>query len=74
MPYKEIMNGEQFIRKVRGLGRKNDIAVRVNQKRGKGSHKTIYYGSRFTIVQHGEIPTGTMKGMCKALGIRFGDL
>jgi hypothetical protein len=36
------MNGDEFIKKVKKLGKKNDVAVRFEQKHGKGSHGTLY--------------------------------
>ena len=54
----------------RGLG------SRVDEKRGKGSHVTLYMGSRMTIVRNpkDELKTGTLHAMCKQLGIRKDDL
>lgn len=68
------MNGKEYIRKVRKLGRKKGVAVRVDSARGKGGHQTLYYGARRTIVQTGEIPTGTFRAMCAQLGIDPGEL
>ncbi len=49
------MDGGQFTRKVRRLGRKHNIAVRVEPARGKGSHQLLYYGAARTTVKKGEI-------------------
>ena len=45
------MTGTEFVRKVRRLGRKRGVVVRVDKRRGKGSHARLYYGSRFTTVK-----------------------
>ena len=45
------MRGEEFIEKVRRIGRDRKVEVRFDQKRGKGSHGTLYYGDRRTIVK-----------------------
>ncbi len=68
------MNGKEFIRKVRKLGRKTGHSVRLVPYRGKGGHQTLFYGERHTIVQTGEIPTGTFRAMCRQLGINPKDL
>jgi len=68
------MNGKEFIRRVRKLGRKTGHSVHVVAHRGKGGHQTLYYGKRHTVVQTGEIPTGTFRAMCRQLGIDPKDL
>ena len=35
----EIMRGNEFIKKIKKLGKQRGIEVRVDSKRGKGSHK-----------------------------------
>ena len=62
--------GREFITRVRRLARRNGIAVRFDRTRGKGSHGTLYYGERFTVVKDRGKPlkTGTFRGMCKQLG------
>lgn len=70
------VTGNEFIRKVKALGKARRIAVVLNASRGKGSHQTLYYGSAFTIVRNpkGELKTGTFHAMCSQLGIKPGDL
>jgi mRNA interferase HicA len=68
------MKGREFIRRVRKLGRKQGIAVRLDRTRGKGSHGTLYYGVRLTVVAAGEIPIGTLRAMCRQIGIDPKDL
>ena len=70
------MTGNDFIRKVKALGKVRRIAVSLNAARGKGSHQTLYFGSAFTIVrnQKDELKTGTFHAMCKQLGIKPSDL
>ncbi|MDE0433985.1 MAG: type II toxin-antitoxin system HicA family toxin [Bryobacterales bacterium] len=64
--------------RVRGARRPggNGIAVRFDRTRGKGSHGTLYYGERHTVVKDRGKPlkTGTLHGMCKQLGIDPDDL
>ena len=70
------VNGREFISRVRRLGRKNNVAVRFDRTRGKGSHGTLYYGDRLTVVKDrkGHLKTGTFRGMCKQLGFDPSDL
>jgi mRNA interferase HicA len=58
------------------LGRRRGIAVELEAERGKGSHSTLYFGGRFTIVRNlkDELKTGTLHGMLKQLGITLEDL
>ena len=72
----DVVNGREFISRVRKLGRKNNIAVSFDKNRGKGSHGTLHYGHRFTVVKDRKtaLKTGTFRGMCKQLGIDPSDL
>jgi mRNA interferase HicA len=70
-----IMNGGQFVRKIKKLGKARGLPVEFRKERGKGDHGTLYFGERFTIVgdQHKEIKTGTFHGMLKQLGLTLDD-
>ncbi len=70
------MRGTEFVRRVRKLGRKRGILVELQAERGKGSHGTLYFGERFTIVRSlkDEIKTGTLHAMLKQLGLNLDDL
>ena len=69
------MKGSEFIRKAQDLAKARGDS-RVDEKRGKESHVTLYLGGRMTIVRNpkDELKTGTLHAMCKQLGIRKGDL
>ena len=58
------------------LGKARGVPVRVDRKRGKGSHRTLYFGDRKTIIRNpkDELKTGTYHAMLKQLGISEGDL
>ena len=45
------MTGAEFIRAIRKLGRRRGVDVRFVTRRGKGSHGTLYWGDRKTIVK-----------------------
>lgn len=70
------MKGSEFIKRVSRLGKKQGIEVRVDQKRGKGSHVTLYFGQRFTVVRNpkDELKTGTLSAMLKQLGLKREDI
>lgn len=70
------MTGNEFIRKLKALGKKQGVTVTLNAARGKGSHQTLYYGNAFTIIRHpkDELKTGTLRGMCAQLGVKPNDL
>ncbi len=70
------MKGSEFIRKVKKLAKERGIESRVDRKRGKGSHVTLYFGKRFTIVRNpkDELKTGTFKAMLTQLGIKENEL
>jgi mRNA interferase HicA len=72
----QAMRGNELIKKVETLGKERRIAVRVDKKRGKGSHQTLYFGERKTIIRNpkDELKTGTYHAMLKQLGISEKDL
>lgn len=70
------MTGNEFIRRVRRLGRQRGLRVAFVPERGKGSHGTLYYGERLTIVRNprDELKTGTLHAMLAQLGLSRADL
>lgn len=70
------MNGHEFERKVRKLGRARRVAVSFDAGRGKGSHGRLYYGERFTTLKDRkkEIGPGLLSAMVDQLGLRKDDL
>ena len=71
-----IMKGSEFIRRVKKLAKERGIQARVDKKRGKGSHVTLYFGEQFTIVRNpkDELKTGTLKAMLNQLGLKKDDI
>ncbi len=65
------MRGNEFIKKVKKIAKERGISAYVDQKRGKGSHVTLYFGDQFTIVRDPkkELKTGTLKAMLRQLGL-----
>ena len=70
------MTGAELLRSLRRLGRIRGISVVVVRERGKGSHATLYFGERFTILRDpkDELKSGTLHGMLRQLGIAIADL
>jgi len=70
------MTGNEFIRKVKALGKQRGVAVMLNAARGKGSHQTLYFGATFTVVRNpkDELKTGTLHAMCSQIGIKISEL
>ena len=63
------MNGREFIRRARRYARRTGRDFRLDKRRGKGSHVSLYMGDRDTIVKHGEIHKGALYSMLKDLDI-----
>ena len=70
------MKGREFIERVIKIGRERSVPVRIDTERGKGSHITLYYGSRFTIVKdrRKDIGPGLLSSMVRQLGLDRRDL
>jgi mRNA interferase HicA len=70
------MKGSELVRRLRKLGRQQGIAVEFVPERGKGSHGTLYFGERFTILRDlkDELKTGTLHAVLKQLGFTLQDL
>jgi predicted RNA binding protein YcfA (HicA-like mRNA interferase family) len=70
------MTGEEFVRRVRRLGRERGVAVRFDPRAGKGSHGRLYYGEHFTTIKNRrkEIGAGLLAAMLRQLGLSRDDL
>ncbi len=68
-------NGNEFIRKVRRLARRDGVVVVHEAAKGKGSHGRLYYASRFTTIKdpRKEIGIGLRNKMLRDLGIDVED-
>ena len=70
------MNGNEFERKIKKVGRKRGIAVSFDGSHGKGSHGRLYYGNRFTTLKdrRKQIGPGLLSAMLSQLGLTKADL
>ena len=75
LSYRRGIKGRELIKRVSELGAARAVPVRVEAKRGKGSHITLYYGTRKTVVKdlRKEVAPGLLSGMIRQLGLTRGD-
>ena len=67
------MSRDQLIRALRKYARKRKIFFDLDTKKGKGSHYTVFVGTRFTTVQH-DLNPGRIERVLKQLDISSADL
>ena len=69
------MRGHEFVARLKRIGRARGVDVFVNPEMGKGSHMTLYYGRRFTILKdpRKEIGPGLLSTMIRQLGLTRKD-
>jgi mRNA interferase HicA len=70
------MKGSEFLRRLQRLARLRGLNCRFTPERGKGSHGTIYFNDRRTVIRDlkDELKSGTLHAMMKQLGIEESDL
>ena len=70
------MTGDEFVRRVRRLGRERGIPVHFEPRRGKGSHGRLYLGDRFTTVKNRrkEISPGLLAAMLRQVRLSREDI
>lgn len=70
------MNGNELLRRLRGLGRRKGVPVRWRGERGKGSHGTLYWGERLAVIPDlkAELKSGTLHAVLKQLGLSLKDM
>ena len=70
------MTGNEFVRRIRRLGRERGVAVRFEPRPGKGSHGRLYFGDRFTTLKdrRKEIGQGLLSAMVRQLGLSREDV
>ncbi len=70
------MDGREFLKRLRRLGRANGVTVRYDGRPGKGSHGRVYYGAAFTTIKDlkKEIGAGLLGKMLADLRLKKEDL
>lgn len=71
-----VVNGSEFLRKLKKLARRRGLAVVLVPDKGNGSHGRVYFGDQFTTIKDlkKEIAPGLLGGMLHDLGIRKEEL
>ena len=71
-----VVNGNEFLRKIKKLARLRGLAVEFLPDKGNGSHGRVYFGDRFTTVKDlkKEIGVGLLNSMLDDLGIHKEEL
>jgi mRNA interferase HicA len=75
-PIMRFMNGKEFIKRVRKIGKSKGLSCLVDEARGKGSHVTLYLGDNLTIVRNpkDDLKAGTFHAMLKQLEITLDEI
>lgn len=70
------MKGNELIRKLQQYAKTHGLYFGIDEKRGKGSHITLYLGDRSTIIRNpkDELKTGTFHAILKQLDVAQNDL
>ena len=70
------MNGNEFLKAPRRLGKAQGVKVLYDGKPGKGSHGRVYYGTAFTTLKDPkkEIGAGPLRTMPTHLNLTKDDL
>ncbi len=71
------MTAAELLRRVKRYADQKGLPYRVEKRRGKGSHQTLYLGSRKTIVaMHAgsELKPKTLHSMITGLGLTHKDI
>jgi len=61
------VNRDQFLKQVRKFAKANQLEFRLDKKRGKGSHITVYLDDKSTVIPSGELKKGTLISIKKKL-------
>ena len=71
-----FMNGNELIKIFKKIAKEQGLTVRIDRKRGKGSHFTLYFGDRQTIMKDRtkEIGPGLLKKILDNLGLTREDI
>ena len=71
----DAVNWSDFVQRVFELAAERGVPVHLDVKRGKGSHATLYYGNRKTVVKdrRQEIGRGLLSEMIRQLDLKSGD-
>ena len=71
-----MMNGNELLKRLRRVARNRNLQLKLVRERGKGSHATLYLGTRFTILKdrNKEIGPGLLLKLLRDLGLKKSDI
>ena len=70
------MRGNELLKRLRRIARERGLQLKLVRERGKGSHATLYLGTRLTILKDRkkEIGPGLLLKLLRDLGLRKSDI
>lgn len=70
------MTGKELIKLLKKLAKQRQVDIRYENKRGKGSHITLYLGDRYAVIPDlkKELKAGTLNVILKQLNVDKQDL
>lgn len=70
------VKGSELIKRLQQYAKANGVRCEIDEKRGKGSHITLYLGDKATIIRNpkDELKTGTFQAVLKQLGLSQNDI
>jgi mRNA interferase HicA len=76
MSENEGMTGKELVKALKKLSKARQEELRIESKRGKGGHVTLYLGERYAVIPDlkKELKTGTLSAILKQLGVEKGEL
>ncbi len=71
-----LMSGNEFVEKIKKLGKKWGVQVTIDETRCKGSHRSLYFGDKNATIPNlkKELKKGIFHAILKQLGISKDDL
>ena len=68
------VTAQELIRRLRKLARKRQLALTMTS--GRGDHVKVQFGARRSVLpgERGELPLGTLRAICRDLGIDVKEL
>ncbi|NJK28634.1 MAG: type II toxin-antitoxin system HicA family toxin [Acaryochloridaceae cyanobacterium CSU_3_4] len=76
MSESRMMTGKELLKALQKISKARQEVLRIEKKRGKGSHVTLYLGERYAIIPDlkKDLKAGTLSAILKQLGVDKGEL
>lgn len=71
-----LMNGNEFLKKLRKIAREKGLPLELVKSHGKGSHATLYFADKKVTMKDlkKEIGPGLLKAMLEKIGLSKDDI